>query len=181
MNPVGHQSTNWMLRLVLMVAMAAFTSLGTTSPLCINRSNCYHHLQLRRCRHRLITFTREAPHLYNMQHAMYFPWRGSHLTIWLAGSKQALVISDTVSCSWYAFSAEITGAYVAASTKRACRLHSVVAERKVRGSNPAHGSHWRRVRRVRCVPASQAGAATASWLHVRRRVGFLGRRARPAP
>merc|ERR1719309_1687828 len=40
---VGHQSTNWMLLLVLIVAMAAFTSLGTTSP------------------------------LYNMQQAMYLP------------------------------------------------------------------------------------------------------------
>jgi hypothetical protein len=28
-----------------------------------------------------------------------------------AGSKQLLVISATESCSWYAFSAEITGAY----------------------------------------------------------------------
>ena len=26
---------------------------------------------------------------------MYLPWRGSHFTIWLAGSKQALVISAT--------------------------------------------------------------------------------------
>ena len=32
LKPVGHQSTNWMVRLVLMVATAAFTSLGTTSP-----------------------------------------------------------------------------------------------------------------------------------------------------
>lgn len=32
LNPVGHQSTNWMLLLVLMVAIAAFTSFGTTSP-----------------------------------------------------------------------------------------------------------------------------------------------------
>merc|ERR1712071_429825 len=45
-----------------MVAIAALTSLGTTSP------------------------------RYNIQQAMYFPCRGSHLTIWLAGSKQALVI-----------------------------------------------------------------------------------------
>jgi len=30
---VGHQSTNWMVLLVLMVAMEALTSLGTTSPL----------------------------------------------------------------------------------------------------------------------------------------------------
>uniref|UniRef100_A0A182QUA6 Uncharacterized protein n=1 Tax=Anopheles farauti TaxID=69004 RepID=A0A182QUA6_9DIPT len=82
LNPVGHQSTNWIVRFVLIVAMAAFTSFGTTSP------------------------------RYSMQHAMYLPWRGSHFTIWLAGSKQALVISDTDSCSWYAFSAEMTGAYV---------------------------------------------------------------------
>ena len=70
LKPVGHQSTNWIVLLVLMVAMAALTSLGTTSP------------------------------LYNMQQAMYLPWRGSHLTIWLAGSKHALVISATLSCSW---------------------------------------------------------------------------------
>ncbi|KAF0755455.1 putative secreted protein [Aphis craccivora] len=83
LNPVGHQSTNTMVRLVLMVAMAAFTSLGTTSP------------------------------RYSMQQAMYLPCRGSHLTIWLAGSKHAFVISATDSCSWYAFSADMTGAYVA--------------------------------------------------------------------
>ena len=70
LKPVGHQSTNWMVRLVLMVATAALTSLGTTSP------------------------------RYMRQQAMYLPWRGSHFTIWLAGSKQALVISATVSCSW---------------------------------------------------------------------------------
>lgn len=32
LKPVGHQSTNWMLLLVLIVAMAELTSLGTTSP-----------------------------------------------------------------------------------------------------------------------------------------------------
>merc|ERR1719443_774998 len=42
---------------------------------------------------------------------MYFPWRGSHLTIIDAGSKTELVISATLSCSWYAFSAEMIGAY----------------------------------------------------------------------
>ena len=41
--PVGDQSTNWIVRLVLMVATEAFTSFGTTSP------------------------------RYIMQHAMYFP------------------------------------------------------------------------------------------------------------
>merc|ERR1712013_572070 len=46
-----------------MVAMAALTSLGTTSP------------------------------RNSRQQAMYLPWRGSHFTIWFAGSKQALVIS----------------------------------------------------------------------------------------
>merc|ERR1712086_284123 len=55
--PVGHQSTNWMVRLVLMVATAALTSLGTTSP------------------------------RYIMQQAMYLPWRGSHLVIMEEGSK----------------------------------------------------------------------------------------------
>ncbi|TYZ67450.1 hypothetical protein PybrP1_011413 [[Pythium] brassicae (nom. inval.)] len=42
---------------------------------------------------------------------MYLPWRGSHLAIIDAGSNAVLVISATESCSWYAFSAEITGAY----------------------------------------------------------------------
>merc|ERR1719326_1530167 len=48
---------------------------------------------------------------YIKQHAMYLPCRGSHLTIMEAGSKTALVISATESCSWYAFSAEMIGAY----------------------------------------------------------------------
>ena len=41
---------------------------------------------------------------------MYLPWRGSHLAIMLAGSNALLVISATLSCSWYAFSALMTGA-----------------------------------------------------------------------
>jgi len=52
-----------------MVATAAFTSLGTTSP------------------------------LYMRQQAIYLPWRGSHLAIIEAGSKELLVISATESCS----------------------------------------------------------------------------------
>ena len=72
LKPVGHQSTNWMVLLVLIVAIAALTSLGTTSP------------------------------RYNRQHAMYLPCLGSHFTIELAGSKQALVISETFRLSWYA-------------------------------------------------------------------------------
>merc|ERR1719159_1839454 len=81
LNPVGDQSTNWIVRLVLIVATAAFTSFGTTSP------------------------------RYIMQQAMYFPWRGSHFTIIDDGSKTEFVISATLSCSWYAFSAEMIGAY----------------------------------------------------------------------
>merc|ERR1719181_2138412 len=81
LKPVGHQSTNWMVRFVLIVATAAFTSLGTTSP------------------------------RYMRQQAMYLPWRGSHFTIIDAGSKTELVTSATESCSWYAFSAEMIGAY----------------------------------------------------------------------
>ena len=69
LKPVGHQSTNWMVLLVLMVAMLALTSLGTTSP------------------------------LYNMEQAMYLPCLGSHLAIIEAGSKTELVISATESCS----------------------------------------------------------------------------------
>ena len=41
---------------------------------------------------------------------MYLPLRGSHLTIWLLGSKQALVISMTELASWAALAAETTGA-----------------------------------------------------------------------
>ena len=70
LKPVGHQSTNWMVRLVLMVATAALTSLGTTSP------------------------------RYIRQTAMYLPWRGSTLHSCDAGSKAELVISATESCSW---------------------------------------------------------------------------------
>ena len=81
LKPVGHQSTNWIVRLVLIVATEALTSLGTTSP------------------------------RYMRQQAMYLPWRGSHLVIMPAGSKTEFVISATESCSWYAFSAEMTGAY----------------------------------------------------------------------
>merc|ERR1712014_97189 len=70
LKPVGHQSTNWMVLLVLMVATAALTSFGTTSP------------------------------LYIKQQAIYFPCLGSHLTIIEAGSKTELVISATDNCSW---------------------------------------------------------------------------------
>ena len=69
-----------MVRFVLMVATDALTSFGTTSP------------------------------RYIKQHAMYLPWRGSHFAMELAGSKALLVISATDNCSWYAFSALITGA-----------------------------------------------------------------------
>jgi hypothetical protein len=54
-----------MVLLVLMVAIEALTSFGTTSP------------------------------LYIMEQAMYLPCLGSHLAIMLAGSKAELVISAT--------------------------------------------------------------------------------------
>jgi len=54
-----------MVLLVLMVAIEALTSFGTTSP------------------------------LYIIEQAMYFPCLGSHLAIIEAGSKAELVISDT--------------------------------------------------------------------------------------
>ncbi|KAG6544668.1 hypothetical protein Mapa_013858 [Marchantia paleacea] len=75
-----HQSTNCTVRLFFMVATADCTSLGVKSP------------------------------RYIIQQAMYLPCLGSHLAIMEAGSKTVLVISATDSCSWYAFSAEITGA-----------------------------------------------------------------------
>jgi len=58
-----------MVLLVLMVAMAALTSFGTTSP------------------------------LYIIEQAMYFPCLGSHLAIMFAGSNEELVISATESYS----------------------------------------------------------------------------------
>lgn len=51
LKPVGHQSTNWIVRLLFIEAMAPLTSLGTTSP------------------------------RYSRQTAMYFPLRGSHFLI----------------------------------------------------------------------------------------------------
>ena len=74
------QTKTWIERLVLMLAIAALTSLGTTSP------------------------------RYNRQQAIYFPDLGSHFTIWLFGSKQAVVISWTVCVSWLARSFETIGA-----------------------------------------------------------------------
>jgi len=59
-----------MVLLVLMVAIEALTSLGTTSP------------------------------LYIMEQAIYLPCLGSHLAIALAGSKEELVISATDNYSW---------------------------------------------------------------------------------
>jgi len=56
--------------LVLIVAIDALTSFGTTSP------------------------------LYNIEHAMYLPCLGSHLAIIDAGSNAELVISATESYSW---------------------------------------------------------------------------------
>ena len=54
-----------MVLLVLIVAIEALTSFGTTSP------------------------------LYNIEQAMYFPCLGSHLAIIEAGSNEELVISAT--------------------------------------------------------------------------------------
>lgn len=42
---------------------------------------------------------------------MYLPLRGSHLTIWLLGSKHDMVISCTELASCAALAAEMTGAY----------------------------------------------------------------------
>lgn len=67
--------------MVLIVATDALTSFGTTSP------------------------------LYIKQHAIYLPCLGSHLTIIEAGSKTDDVISFTDNYSWYAFSADMIGAY----------------------------------------------------------------------
>ena len=79
LNPVGHQSTKLIDFCVLIEAIEALTSFGTTSP------------------------------LYKRQTAMYFPFVGSHLTIWLPGSKHAWVIVSTPIVSWYAISGETSG------------------------------------------------------------------------
>ena len=61
LKPVEHKPTNWMVCMVLMVTVAALTSLGTTLP------------------------------WYNRQQAMYLPWQESNFAIWLAESKHVLV------------------------------------------------------------------------------------------
>lgn len=99
LKPVGHQSTNWIVRLVLMVATAACTSLGTTSPR-YNRQQATKASQMRTKAKRGVNI-------------LYFPSLGSHFTIWLPFSKQENVISATEFCSWFALSADKRGAYVA--------------------------------------------------------------------
>jgi hypothetical protein len=64
-----------------MLATAAFTSFGTTSP------------------------------LYIMQQAIYFPFLGLQPTIMFPGSKAVEVSSYVVKVSWNAFSEEINGEY----------------------------------------------------------------------
>ena len=217
LKPVGHQSTNWMVRLVLMVATAAFTSFGTTSPpetskpatdlhslplddtkldtasciaqglhcgqcderggvttvfcgqdvvvllqalVAVHCSILQHNIHIYHLTEQsgvvqgstsFVKADRRRPEGCAVHHAAghvlavalaagcYMPnrvsypkpskihnfqtaaavvmtqqgpakWRGSHLTIMDAGSKTDMVISATDSCSWYAFSAEITGA-----------------------------------------------------------------------
>lgn len=83
LNPVGHQSTKWILCWPLILAMAALTFLGFTSP------------------------------RYNIQHDMYFPCFGSHFTIWFCGSKTAFVISCVSSPEWWALFTDKIGAKLA--------------------------------------------------------------------
>merc|ERR1711868_110658 len=111
-----------------MVATAAFTSLGTTSP------------------------------RYIMQHAMYLPWRGSHFTMQHAGSNTLLVISATESCSWYAFSALITGAYD-------------VSMKWMRG----YGTRfvWNSVISTLSAPSKRSDAVKDEITCARRRLGFV--------
>ena len=131
LKPVGHQSTNWIVRLVLIVATEALTSLGTTSP------------------------------RYMRQQAMYLPWR-SHLVIMPAGSKTEFVISATESCSWYAFSAEMTGAYD-------------VSMKWMRG----YGTRfvWNSVMSTLSAPSKRSDAVSdeATWAKRRFRFVYVGR------
>ena len=52
----------------------------------------------------------DALHVTSQSRVMLFSYLGSHLTIWLEGSKQDEVISDTVRLSWLALLADNTGA-----------------------------------------------------------------------
>ena len=75
-------STNWMVRLVLIVATAAFTSFGTTSPPGHERksqdaSHSWRSTAL--LQPQFAAAILWAPGRYIMQQAMYLPCRGSHL------------------------------------------------------------------------------------------------------
>ena len=98
LKPVGHQSTNWIVRLVLMLATAACTSLGTTSP--------RYNRQQATAKNNLSVICRQKTY----DNSLYLPSLGSHFTIWLPFSKQEKVISATEFCSWPALSAERRGA-----------------------------------------------------------------------
>lgn len=98
LKPVGHQSTNWIVRLVLMLATAACTSLGTTSPR-YNRQQATEKNDLS-----------DICCQETYDNSLYLPSLGSHFTIWLPFSKQENVISATEFCSWPALSAERRGA-----------------------------------------------------------------------
>jgi len=98
LKPVGHQSTNWIVRLVLMLATAACTSLGTTSPRYNKQQATARNTKSSIC------------YQETYDNSLYLPSLGSHFTIWLPFSKQAKVISATEFCSWVALSTERSGA-----------------------------------------------------------------------
>ena len=98
LKPVGHQSTNWIVRLVLMLATAACTSLGTTSP--------RYNRQQATVKNNISDICCQETY----DNSLYLPSLGSHFTIWLPFSKQENVISATEFCSWPALSAERRGA-----------------------------------------------------------------------
>merc|ERR550525_396381 len=57
----------------------------------------------------LLTSLLTTSPLYRRQQDMYLPCLGSHTTIWLLGSKQALVISFTLWLSWLLLATEMMG------------------------------------------------------------------------
>ena len=104
LNPVGHQSTNWIDRFVFIVAIAAFTSFGTTSPLkcyCFDPSHQHHH-HCGTCREgsKPCTCRVEDHTLPSVKELSEKVKKEQTSLTWFAGSKHALVISATLNDSW---------------------------------------------------------------------------------
>ena len=71
LNPVGHQSTNWIVRFVFIVAC-----LGSNTALL---GHCYYSIIWTSSTIAALTSLGTTSPRKRRQQAMYFPWRGSHL------------------------------------------------------------------------------------------------------